>query len=344
MKVTYKFRVKDRHSAALNKKARAVNYVWNYCNDVQRQALKWGKPWPGNYEFQKLTSGTSKELGIPSDTINKVCEQYAKSRKQFKKPCLRWRSKKSLGWIPMKGREINFKGEKFFYFGCLYSLWLSRVIPSGAKMCDGSNFSQDSRGRWYLNLVVEVADQAACGNSAVGIDLGLKDLATLSTGEKIAAPQFYRKTEQRLATAQRARKKRQVSKLRAKAANQRRDFHHKVSTNIVRQNGLIVIGNVNSSKLKKTRMAKSVSDAGWHSFKQMLAYKSIANGARYIEVDEAFTTQTCSECGSLGGPKGREGLGVRGWQCACGAIHDRDHNSALNILRIGRDALAGAAV
>ena len=106
---------------------------------------------------------------------------------------------------------------------------------------------------------------------------------------------------------------------------------------------MIVVGNVNSSALAKTRMAKSVLDAGWASFKNMLAYKSIANGATFLEVNEAYTTQTCSDCGVIGGPKGRQGLGIREWQCVCGCIHDRDHNSALNILRIGQDTLRGAA-
>lgn len=342
MKITYKYRVKDKHFTSLNKQARAINFVWNFCNETQKHALKWDKKWPSAYDLQKLTAGSSKELGVSADSIGKVCEQYAKSRAQFRKRYLRWRGKKSLGWIPLKGREVKIREGAFVTFGKSYSVWLSREVPAGAKICDGSNFSQDSRWCWYINLVVDVPEYDIAASSSVGIDLGLKDIATLSTGEKIAAPQFYRRSEKKLAIAQRARKKRQVSGIRAKAANQRKDFLHKVSTNIVKNHGLIVVGNVNSSGLAKTRMAKSVLDAGWYSFKQMLAYKSIGNGARYIEVNESFTTQTCSDCGSVSGPKGREGLGVREWQCACGSIHDRDHNSALNILRIGQDTLTGA--
>jgi IS605 OrfB family transposase len=343
MKITYRYRVKDKHKSALNKQARAVNFVWNFCNDTQRQALKWGRKWPSGYDLQKLTSGTSKDLGISSETIAKICAQYEESRRQHKKAYLKWRGKNSLGWIPLKGREAKFRNDGFFYFGKTYSVWLSRKIPTGARICDRSNFSQDSKGHWYLNLVLDIPVIAKPAVSIVGIDLGLKDFATLSTGEKIAAPQFYRKTERKLTTAQRARKKRLVTNLIAKAANQRRDFHHKLSTNIVSNNGLIVVGDVNSSSLAKTTMAKSVMDAGWYSFKQMLAYKSIANGARYIEVNEAFTTQSCSACGCIGGPKGREGLGVRQWDCPCGASHNRDVNSAINIAHLGHQMLTGAA-
>jgi putative transposase len=343
VKVTYRYRVKDKHKASLNRQAKAVNYVWNYCNYVQKQALKWNRKWPTGYDLQRLTSGTSKELGISSDSIGKICAQYEKSRRQHKKPYLRYRGRNSLGWIPLKGREIKIRNDGFFTFGETYSVSLSRKIPADAKICDGSSFSQDSKGHWYLNLVLELPVIATPAPTAVGIDLGLKDFATMSTGEKIAAPQIYRKTERKLATAQRARKKGQITSLRAKAANQRRDFHHKLSSNIVASHGLIVVGNVNSSALKKTRMAKSVSDAGWSSFRGMLAYKSIANGAEFMEVNEAFTTQACSNCGAIGGPKGREGLSVREWSCYCGASHDRDINSAKNILRLGHETLAGAA-
>ncbi len=343
MKKTYRYRIKDKHRAALNKQARAVNFVWNYCNDAQKHALKWGKLWPSTYTLQKMTSGTSKELGINSDSIGKVCERYARSRQQFKKPALRYRGTKTLGWVPLKGSAIRIVGDDFKYAGKTYSVWLSRRVPLGSKICDGSSFSQDSRGRWYINLVLHIEAKETIAHGAVGIDLGLKDFATFSNGEKISAPQFYRKSQQKLATAQQARKKRQVTAIRAKAANQRRDFHHKISSKLVTENSLIVIGNINAPRLAKTRLAKSVLDAGWGSFRRILAYKSAYAGVKYIEVNEAFTTQMCSSCGAIGGPKGREQLCVREWQCSCGAVLDRDVNSALNILRLGHETLAGAA-
>ena len=106
------------------------------------------------------------------------------------------------------------------------------------------------------------------------------------------------------------------------------------------ENKLIVVGNVNSPKLAKTRFAKSVLDAGWGMFRNMLRYKASRHGAEYRVVNEAFTTQTCSHCGdcsTAGRPKGIAGLEIRDWKCSnCGTHHDRDRNAAQNILNLGR--------
>lgn len=330
----YRYRVKSLNGL-LNKQARAVSFVWNFCNDTQKHALRWGKRWPTGFDLNVLTTGSSKELGIHSGTINAVCEQYAKSRKQFNRPYLRYRGKRSLGWVPLKGRDLKRHGDAFRFAGGTFRVFNSRALPEG-KIKDGTCFSQDRRGNWFLNIVVEVPDAAVRQPvRGVGIDLGLKDLATLSAGEKIEHPRFFRQLEYRLAKAQRARKKRLATNIHAKIANARQDFLHKASTDIVRRFDCIAVGNVSSRKLAKTKMAKSVYDASWHSFKTMLAYKSVANGAWYEEVNESFTSQTCSACGAIpeSRPKGIAGLRIREWVCsACGAVHDRDVNAALNIL------------
>ena len=149
--------------------------------------------------------------------------------------------------------------------------------------------------------------------------------------------------ENKLAKAQRANKKRQVKTIHAKVKNQRADTNHKFSTKLVKENALIVVGNVSSSKLAKTKMAKSVLDAGWYQLKQQLDYKSKAMQGLYIEVNEAYSTQVCSCCGCISdsSPKGRADLNKRDWTCSeCGAEHDRDLNSAANILRLGHQTLA----
>ena len=121
----------------------------------------------------------------------------------------------------------------------------------------------------------------------------------------------------------------------------RKDFLHKLSTRLVKAYGAISVGNVNASALAKARMAKSVLDAGWSTFRTMLQYKCADAGVWFDEVDEAFSTQTCSVCNNRAGPKGRKDLGMRGWQCTvCGAIHDRDVNAAHNILAAGHRRLA----
>jgi len=332
----------------LNRKARAVNFVWNYCNDRQKDALRFGRKWLSGFDLNKLTAGSSKELGLHSDTINAVCERYAGSRLHSKRPYLRYRGKKNLGWIPFKGRALKRDGDAFKFCKETFKVFNSRTLPEG-KILDGSNFSQDSRGNWFLNIVIDVEDISRREiDRGVGIDLGLKDFATLSTGEKIDNPRHYRQLEEALGKAQRARKKRQARKIHAKIAAQRSDFIHKLTHRIVREFDYIAVGNVNAAGLAKTSMAKSVLDAGWSTFRNQLAYKAIKHGAWYEEVDERFTTQTCSTCGAMPDerPKGIAGLGIREWQCSdCGTVHDRDLNAALNILRRGHATLvAGIAI
>lgn len=314
-----------------------MNFVWNFCNDIQKTALRQCKRWPTGFDLIKLTTGTSKEIGLHSGSIASVCQQYEMSRRQKRRPRLRYRGKKSLGWIPFKGRDIKITDDSFLFNKKQFRVWMSRTIPSDAKIIDGSNFSQDARGNWFLNIVLRVKGKEPKKIlSSVGIDLGLKNFATLSTGETIEPKKFYRREEHRLSSAQRAKKKKFTKNIHKKIANKRKDFLHKLSNRLSNEHQFIVVGDVCSSSLAKTNLAKSILDAGWSTFRFMLAYKSIRNGARYMEVDEKFTTQTCSDCGSISGPKGRKGLRVREWACKhCDSIHDRDVNSAKNILRLG---------
>jgi len=116
----------------------------------------------------------------------------------------------------------------------------------------------------------------------------------------------------------------------------RKDALHKLSTALVREYGAIFIGNVNASALAKTRLAKSVLDSGWSAFRTMLQYKGADASVWFEEVEEAYSTQTCSCCASRTGPKGVAGLGIRSWRCeVCGTLHDRDVNAAKNILARG---------
>ncbi|TCG03468.1 transposase [Paraburkholderia steynii] len=130
--------------------------------------------------------------------------------------------------------------------------------------------------------------------------------------------------------------------IHARIANRRKDFLHQLSTRLVRGYGAIFVGNVNAQTLARAQHGKSVLDAGWSFFRTMLQYKCDDAGVWFDEVDEAFSSQTCSCCGSRTGPKGVAGLGIREWTCvACDRTHDRDRNAARNILAVGRDRLAG---
>lgn len=344
--LTIKLRLRDKHAAELNRQARAVNVVWNYCNETSRIAWRRDRRWLSGFDLGKLTSGSSKELGLNSHTVQKVCQQFARSRDKAKRAGLRWRGRKSRGWIPFRDDNVSYDGEAFLFRGVHYhGKHKSNRITADTEIRSGS-FSQDARGRWYINAVVRVDAETSKPDGEVGIDLGLKSLATLSDGRSIEAPRFYRKSEMALATAQRARKSKRARTIHMKAANRRKDFLHKASTALAKEYGLIVVGNVSPSKLARTSMAKSIQDAGWYDFKCMLSYKALMHGGRVVEVKEHHTTQTCSECGALPAsrPKGIAGLRIREWRCDdCGSVHDRDVNAARNILRVGLDALAEGA-
>lgn len=335
MILVYRYRVKSLNGL-LNKQARAVNFVWNFCNDRQKDALRFHRRWHTGFDLNKLTSGSSRELGLHAGTVNAVCEQYARSRSQKKRPFLRYRGKKSLGWLPLKGRDIKETLKGFHFHGREFLVFKSRNLPAGAKIKDGTNFSRDSRGNWFLNVCIEVADLAQRPmNVGVGIDLGLKSFAALSTGETIDNPRHFRSLEDKLGKAQQARKKRQTVNIHARVVNARRDFLHKLSNRLVQEFDYIAVGNVSASKLAKTSMAKSVSDASWSSFRSMLAYKALRHGAWFEEVNESFSSQVCSSCGTLpdSRPRGIADLGIRQWVCSsCGVAHDRDTNAAINIL------------
>lgn len=151
----------------------------------------------------------------------------------------------------------------------------------------------------YLFLSCTEKQEKPIATKAIGIDLGLKDIATCSDGTVITNPKFYRKYEQKLGIAQRSRNKKRVRALHAKIANCRKDHLHKASTMLVKNNALIVVGDLSAKKLVKTKMAKSVLDTGFSALKTLLKYKCENAGVLFEEVNEAYTTQICSCCGEI---------------------------------------------
>ena len=307
---TYRYRIKDENcKERLNEMARAVNFVWNFCNETQLFALKHAKKWPTQVDLCNLTAGTSKELGLNSTTIQEVSKEYYKKRVQFKKNSLRWRSnRKSLPWIPFKANGFSFNRETGTakYNKLILKTWYSR--PLVGKICSGS-ISSDSRGRFYINIVCELGEFSGPTNhhNDVGIDLGLKSLVTTSDGHSVSASRYLRKMERRLALAQKSGKKKLVKNLNAKVSNRRKDYNHKLSSSLVNTYDVIFVGDVKPKDLIKTNMAKSVHDAGWFQLKSFLSYKALAKGGIVLEVSERYSTQTCSVCGCIPetSPKGK---------------------------------------
>jgi putative transposase len=345
---TLKVRIKDKHAVVLRTMAREVNQVWNFANETSARSIRERQKFMSGYDLQKYTAGFSKCDGVlvRSGTVDLVCQEYVAKRRQFKRAKLAWRvsnpnsAKRSLGWIPFKAENVKYICGQIRYAGHLFSLWDSYGLAD-FELRSGS-FSQDSRGRWYFNVLVEAKTNPSKGTAAVGIDLGLKTAVTVSDGQTLEG-RLFRSSEQKLARAQRAGKKRQARSIHAKVKNQRKDALHKLSTKLVQQNGAIFVGDVPSAKMIKTRMAKSTHDAGWSMFKTMLEYKSHQAGVVFGVVPERYTTQTCNACGVIAGPKGRAGLNKRMWECECGAVHDRDVNAALNIRALGLKSLEAGA-
>jgi putative transposase len=211
----------------------------------------------------------------------------------------------------------------------------------------------DAAGRYFASFVVETDSTLSPAVAEVGIDLGLTHFAALSDGRKVASPKFLRRAERKLRRLQRAHSRRadgsanrekarvRVARAHARVADMRRDFHHKVSTAIIRDNQAVYAEDLCVAGLGRTRLAKSVYDAGWSAFVNMLEYKAHRHGRVFVRVGRFEpTSQVCSACGVLDGPKP---LNVREWTCAaCGTVLDRDVNAARNVLRLGKVA-AGLA-
>ena len=351
---TLKVRIKDKHAGVLSQWAFDVNQVWNAGNELSAEYSRVPIPGVGyvncgtsEYDLQKELKGIRKERGltIGAATVQSVIAQHAKSRRQFKKNKLQWRassgSKRALGWIPFKAAGVKMVNGQIRFCGHIFGLWDSYDL-SKYKLGTGS-FSQDARGRWYFNTTVEVEVKPSEGRKSVGIDLGLKTVATCSDGEKMERRRITDEFALQLARAQRANKRQRVKAIHARIKHCRQDAIHKFTTRLVENYGAIFVGHVSSKKLVKTRMAKSVLDAGWGSLKEQLRWKASARSVVFEEVPERNTTQTCSCCGeiSANSPKGRAGLGIREWFCAeCGTLHDRDVNAAKNILALGHERLA----
>ncbi|WP_338634973.1 transposase [Spirobacillus cienkowskii] len=370
MITTYHYRIKDsgKASRVLSKMSRSVNMVWNFCKQTQQEALK-NKPvkliddkksgekvsipyFLTKFEMNNLVSGSSKELELHSQTVQFVSEEYITRRKQFK-ALLRWRGKKSLGWVPFKSSAIKINNGKISYNKNEFSFWNSRELPEDAKIKTGS-FCQDKSGHWYLNVAFE-SDLIKINredDKEIGIDIGIKTLATCSNGKKIERPNLrknalaklrYLKRCQRFAQRKQSKSKKYHSlpkaklerKRHVKVANIRQDYLHKESTKLVKKCSLIVVGDVPCKLMNRNKKLAGISlDSGIGMFKNMLRYKAVRAGAIYKEISERDSTRTCSKCSEI---LPRIGLGVRHWNCEkCGAVHDRDVNASRNILRAYR--------
>lgn len=222
-----------------------------------------------------------------------------------------------------------------------------RQIPKDGKI-KSATISKNPSGKYYISILVEQEIKELPKNEfAVGIDLGLTDFAITSDGVKYSNPRYLRKSLNKLAKEQRklSRKKKgsknrnkqriKVAKLYEKIANQRKDFLHKLSSELINENQVICLEDLQVKEIQQNKyLSQSVSDVGWHEFRRQLEYKAKWYGRIISFVDKWYpSSQICSNCGNN---TGKKSLDIREFDCPyCGKHHDRDINASINILHEG---------
>jgi putative transposase len=209
--------------------------------------------------------------------------------------------------------------------------------------------SRDPCGRWYVSFAVDVPEPAPLpsAGAVAGVDLGIKDFAVTSDGNKIANPRSLAKRERSLAryqrrqarcqkgSANRAKARAKVARAHRKVRASRADFLHRTSARLVRDHDLIVIEDLAvKNMIRNHSLAKAISDSGWGTFRRLLQYKAARAGRHLIVINRFYpSSKTCAECGHQ---LTELSLSTRAWRCpSCGTRHDRDVNAAKNILAAG---------
>ena len=316
--------------------------------EVQRRVVTLGKQKP---ERAWLADVSSVALVQACQDARRAYRNWFDSmsgkRKGRKVGAPRFRSRKdNRHTIRLTRNGFSLRGNRKLYIakvGELKVAW-SRDLPSAPSSV---TIIRDAAGRYFASFVVDITNTPLpeC-DTEVGIDLGLTTFAVLSDGKVIASPKFFRRAERKLRKAQqalsrkdkgsknRAKQRIKVARAHAKVRDARHDWIHKHTTAIIRENQAVFVEDLCVRGLARTRLAKSVHDAGWGIFLRLLEEKADRYGRHFGKVDRFFpSSQLCSECGAVDGPKP---LSVRQWTCRCGAVHDRDFNAAENIHAAGR--------
>jgi putative transposase len=354
----YRFHPTDAQVAELSRTFGCVRKVYNMALDARTRA--WTRQERINYNQTSamLTAWKqTEELAYLSEVSSVPLQQALRHLqvaftnffgKRAKYPCFKSR-KKSRRSAEYTTSGFRFrKGELTLakMTEPLDIVW-SRPLPEGATPSTVT-VSQDAAGRWFVSMLCDdTITPAPPTTNAVGIDAGITSLVTLSTGEEITNPKHERRDRARLAKAQRelsrkakgdganrAKARRKVARVHARIADRRRDFLHKLTTRLVRENQTIVIEDLTvRNMVKNHKLARAISDAAWTDMRSMLEYKTAWYGRELVVVDRFFpSSKLCGACGTI---RAKLPLNVRTWTCECGAVHDRDVNAAKNILAAG---------
>ena len=353
----YKYRLLPNvtQQISLNKTFGCVRFFWNKCVETFNSYDKESNPKP--------TYKTSTELRNEKDFMLEVSAAAIQQKeidfKEFKKQHFSTNRKKHIGRPSFKKRNdrqsFRLPNQKFSITENKIRLEKigrvkfirDRIIPEVAELRNAT-VSKDSCGNYWVSILVETEiKQFEKTNKTIGIDVGLKEFATLSDGTIINNPHYFRDSQTKLRKAQRRlsrkkkgssrwkKSKRKVSRLHKKLANQREHFLHNLSTKIVKDYDTISIEDLNVAGMVKNRkLAKSISDVSWSRFFNMLKYKSEWYGKTLVVVGRFEpTSKTCSNCGNV---KQELKLSERTYRCdSCGHEMDRDLNASININAIG---------
>jgi putative transposase len=330
-----KLRMTKRQEATITGWLPTLTSIWNWGIRKIEMDSKGGIYYTPK-DFQNLLAGTSKTLGIPSHTIQGMLSLAHQSwhrcfKKLAKKPRLKG-NRNRLNSIPFPDPVSQPISNRIKVPGLGDVRFHKQVIPKGKIKC-GRIVNRASG--WYLCLFIDAAPSSipSTGENIIGIDPGYMHLLTLSTGEKIDHPKELQQNIKRIGQAQRGNDKKLSARLNERIANQRKDRNHKLSRRLVSENNIIAFSKDNIRGLSRSGFGKSVTSASHGQLRSMLDYKCRIGGCQYIEVPSKGSTRICSCCGASTGPQGRAGLSIRHWVCsACGTLHDRDINSAINTL------------
>jgi putative transposase len=361
MKARYQYRIypTDQQQKNLARLFGCVRVVWNDALGLCKQSERL----PKNGDLQKTCITQAKHLkerawlskvsNIPlqqsiSD-LGVAYKNYFDSLKGKRKgqkvgsPKFKKKDNRQSARFTRGGFSIRKDKVYLAKIGKLKTLW-SRPLPAEPSSV---TVIKDRANRYFLSFVVEILPEIRPAiYPSVGIDLGIKTFAVLSTGEKINNPDYFplerkiRRFQRRLAKRVKGSKRREVmrlkvAKLKAKEQDTRKDFLHKLSTRVVNDNQVIALEDLNVSGMVKNRcLSRAISQAGWREFRTLVEAKSAKLGREFVVINRwEPTSQVCSECGYKWG---KLDLSVRELVClSCGTQHDRDGNAARNIEKVG---------
>jgi putative transposase len=350
----YQYRIypTPEQASHLAKEFGCARFVYNWGLRKQLDALSDNDKRPNMVTLSSDLTSLKKEDGyswltdVSSDQLQQTLRHLEKAwtncfSKRAKRPRFkRKRGEQSISYSTRAFRLVD--GELFFakMKQSFYVRW-SRVLPSSPKT---ATIIKDTAGRYFVSFTVQLEPEVLPPRkNSLGIDLGLSHFLVTSEGEKVENPRYLEHDLQRLAKAQRRLAKKEkgsknrekarvkVARLHARIADKRRDFLHQLSTRLIRENQAIGVEDLAvKNMVKHPRLARSISDAGWGTFVNMLEYKASWYGREVVKIDRWFpSSKTCSSCQHV---LETLPLNVRQWECpSCGETHDRDINAAMNI-------------